>query len=114
MDTCGERHTGTLTGDDLAGWQATYEEPATYDWNGWTVCKAGGWSQGPAFLQQLGPAARRARTRSVRLRPTTCTGSSRARKLAMADREAWYGDAAPTSSARRRCSPTATTTNGAR
>ena len=53
MDTRGERHTGTLTGDDLAGWSATYEAPATYDWNGWTVCKAGRWSQGPAFLQQL-------------------------------------------------------------
>ena len=53
MDTSGSRHTGTLTAADLAGWSATYEAPATYDWNGWTLCKAGGWSQGPAFLQQL-------------------------------------------------------------
>jgi gamma-glutamyltranspeptidase/glutathione hydrolase len=43
MDTSGRRHSGTLTGDDLATWSATYERPGTYDWNGWTVAKAGLW-----------------------------------------------------------------------
>ncbi|MCQ4206245.1 gamma-glutamyltransferase family protein [Streptomyces longispororuber] len=92
MDTSGERHTGTLTARDLAGWSATYEAPATYDWNGWTLCKAGGWSQGPAFLQQLAllppelPAYGSADY--VHLLIEGC-------KLAMADREAWYGDADP-------------------
>lgn len=91
MDTSGERHTGTLTADDLAGWSATYETPATYDWNGWTLCKAGPWSQGPALLQQLAllppelPAHGSADY--VHLLIEGC-------KLAMADREAWYGDAA--------------------
>ncbi|MEV1019349.1 gamma-glutamyltransferase [Streptomyces sp. NPDC050264] len=90
-DTSGERHTGTLTLDDLASWQAAYEAPATYDWNGWTLCKAGGWSQGPVFLQQLAvlppelPAYGSADY--VHLLIEGC-------KLAMADREAWYGDAA--------------------
>ncbi|MFG2648008.1 gamma-glutamyltransferase family protein [Streptomyces sp. NPDC048436] len=93
MDTSGTRHTGTLTAADLAGWEATYEDPATYDWNGWTLCKAGGWSQGPAFLQQLAllPAARAelpayGSADYVHLLIEGC-------KLAMADREAWYGDA---------------------
>ncbi|MFI6876587.1 gamma-glutamyltransferase family protein [Streptomyces sp. NPDC050400] len=92
LDTSGERHTGTLTAQDLAGWSATYEAPATYDWNGWTLCKAGGWSQGPAFLQQLAllppelPAYGSADY--VHLLIEGC-------KLAMADREAWYGDADP-------------------
>ncbi|WP_367039025.1 gamma-glutamyltransferase [Streptomyces sp. Je 1-332] len=93
MDTSGSRHTGTLTAADLAGWQASYEAPATYDWNGWTLCKAGGWSQGPAFLQQLAmlPAT---------LAELPAYGSAdyvhlliEGCKLAMADREAWYGDA---------------------
>ncbi|MFD5118822.1 gamma-glutamyltransferase family protein [Streptomyces sp. NPDC058385] len=92
MDTSGTHHTGTLTAADLAGWSATYEAPATYDWNGWTLCKAGGWSQGPAFLQQLAllpdelPAYGSAEY--VHLLIEGC-------KLAMADREAWYGDAGP-------------------
>nr|WSZ99366.1 gamma-glutamyltransferase [Streptomyces sp. NBC_00857] len=94
MDTSGSRHTGTLTAADLAGWSATYEAPATYDWNGWTVCKAGGWSQGPAFLQQLAllpsPAAELPEYGSAAYVHLLIEGC----KLAMADREAWYGDAA--------------------
>ncbi|MEV7031488.1 gamma-glutamyltransferase [Streptomyces sp. NPDC093272] len=91
MDTSGERHTGTLTAADLAGWSAGYEPTVSYDWNGWTVCKAGPWSQGPAFLQQLAllppelPAYGSADY--LHLLVEGC-------KLAMADREAWYGDAA--------------------
>ncbi|MCI3271244.1 gamma-glutamyltransferase family protein [Streptomyces cylindrosporus] len=91
MDTSGERHTGTLTAADLAGWSATYESPATYDWNGWTVCKAGPWSQGPALLQQLAllppELPEYGSAEYVHLLVEGC-------KLAMADREAWYGDAA--------------------
>jgi gamma-glutamyltranspeptidase/glutathione hydrolase len=91
LDTSGERHAGMLTAADLAAWSATYEAPATYDWNGWTVCKAGPWSQGPAFLQQLAllPAELPPYGSAdyVHLLVEGC-------KLAMADREAWYGDAA--------------------
>ncbi len=91
MDTSGEHHTGTLTAADLAGWSATYEAPATYDWNGWTVCKAGPWSQGPVLLQQLALLPPEmppyGSADYVHLLVEGC-------KLAMADREAWYGDAA--------------------
>lgn len=91
LDTSGERHTGTLTAADLAGWSATYETPVTYDWNGRTVCKAGPWSQGPALLQQLALLPRElppyGSADYVHLLVEGC-------KLAMADREAWYGDAA--------------------
>ncbi|MFF3350015.1 gamma-glutamyltransferase family protein [Streptomyces sp. NPDC002779] len=90
LDTSGERHTGTLTADDLAAWSATYEAPVTYDWNGWTLCKAGPWSQGPVLLQQLAllPAELPPYGSAdyVHLLIEGC-------KLAMADREAWYGDA---------------------
>ncbi|MEU6530244.1 gamma-glutamyltransferase [Streptomyces sp. NPDC046928] len=91
LDTSGERHTGTLTAADLAGWSATYEAPATYDWNGWTLCKAGPWSQGPVLLQQLALLPDElppyGSADYVHLLIEGC-------KLAMADREAWYGDAA--------------------
>ncbi|MBT2676552.1 gamma-glutamyltransferase [Streptomyces sp. ISL-14] len=91
MDTSGERHSGTLTAADLAGWSATYEAPATYDFHGWTVCKAGPWSQGPVLLQQLAllppELPRYGSAEYVHLLIEGC-------KLAMADREAWYGDAA--------------------
>ncbi|MFJ5727293.1 gamma-glutamyltransferase family protein [Streptomyces paradoxus] len=90
-DTSGERHTGTLTAADLAAWSATYEAPATYDWNGWTVCKPGPWSQGPVLLQQLALLPPElppyGSADHVHLLVENC-------KLAMADREAWYGDAA--------------------
>ncbi|MFI6207817.1 gamma-glutamyltransferase family protein [Streptomyces sp. NPDC051041] len=91
LDTSGERHAGTLTAADLAAWSATYETPVTYDWNGWTVCKAGHWSQGPVLLQQLALLPPElppyGSADYVHLLIEGC-------KLAMADREAWYGDAA--------------------
>ncbi|MFC9848949.1 gamma-glutamyltransferase family protein [Streptomyces sp. NPDC060223] len=91
LDTSGERHTGTLTTTDLASWSASYEAPATYDWRGWTLCKAGPWSQGPVLLQQLAllppELPRYGSAEYVHLLIEGC-------KLAMADREAWYGDAA--------------------
>ncbi|AQU65775.1 gamma-glutamyltransferase family protein [Streptomyces niveus] len=93
LDTSGSHHTGTLTSADLAGWSATYERPATYDWNGWTLCKAAGWSQGPAFLQQLAllpPVPELPEYGSAEYVHLLTEGC----KLAMADREAWYGDAA--------------------
>ncbi len=91
LDTSGERHAGVLTGDDLANWSASYEAPVTYDWNGWTVAKPGPWSQGPVFLQQLSllPAELPYGTEDY---PHLLIEGT---KLAMADREAWYGDAEP-------------------
>ena len=81
----GRAHSGFLTGDDLAGW--TPMSRVTLDRQGWTLAKAGPWSQGPALLQALtmlddvAPAG-----------PDRVHASVEAVKLAMADREAWYGD----------------------
>ncbi|HKS45938.1 MAG TPA: gamma-glutamyltransferase [Amycolatopsis sp.] len=93
MDTSGERHAGTLTADDLAGFSAVYEDPVTYTWRGWTVAKAGLWSQGPVFLQQLAllPGELEYGTPGYLHTLIECS------KLAMADREAWYGDSADVS-----------------
>ncbi|CAN5821843.1 gamma-glutamyltransferase [soil metagenome] len=92
MDDSGTPHAGVLTGADLAGWTPTYEPALTLDWGGWTVAKAGLWTQGPAFLQQLtmiDPAELAALDTAGRVHVVFETT-----KLAFADREAWYGDSA--------------------
>jgi gamma-glutamyltranspeptidase/glutathione hydrolase len=89
MDTSGDRHPGTLSGDDLAAFSAGYEDPATYTWRGWTIAKPGLWSQGPVFLQQLALLPDELHYGTPDYYHTLIEGT----KLAMADREAWYGDA---------------------
>jgi gamma-glutamyltranspeptidase/glutathione hydrolase len=92
MDESGSAHRGLLTADDMAAYQARYEAPCTVDYHGYTVAKAGPWSQGPVFLQSLallkgldiaatGPAS----AEFVHL-------TTEAMKLAFADREVYYGD----------------------
>lgn len=93
MDTSGERHAGPLTVDDMVKYAATYEDPVTYEWNGWTVAKPGLWSQGPVFLQQLALLPDQLEYGTPDYYHTLIEGS----KLAMADREAWYGDGTPVS-----------------
>jgi gamma-glutamyltranspeptidase / glutathione hydrolase len=85
-------HEGLLTLDDLARWSATFEAPVGYDFRGTTVLKAGPWSQGPVFLQQLALLdgfdleAMGLNSEAYVHTITECA------KLAFADREAFYGD----------------------
>ncbi|MEV6283949.1 gamma-glutamyltransferase family protein [Kribbella sp. NPDC051770] len=92
MDTSGRANGGYLRADDLAGWEATVEEPTTYDYGSYTVCKTGPWGQGPVFLQQLallkGFDLESMKPGSADWVHTIVESS----KLAFADREAWYGD----------------------
>jgi gamma-glutamyltranspeptidase / glutathione hydrolase len=83
---------GLVTGDDLASYAATYEQPTTFDYADLTICKTGPWGQGPVFLQQL------ALLSGFDLEAMG-NGSAdyvhtivECAKLAFADREAWYGD----------------------
>ena len=92
MDSSGERHAGLLSGDDMAEWEPRWERPLSVDYHGYTVLKAGPWSQAPVFLQQLRllegfdlAAMGHASAEYVHT-ITECA------KLAFADREAWYGD----------------------
>jgi len=94
LDSSGRRHRGLLSGDDLAGWRAGVEQPATFDYHGARVCKTGPWGQGPVFLQQLSLLA------GFDLESMGPGGADyvhtvvECAKLAFADREAWYGDPA--------------------
>ena len=92
MDVTGTPHRGLLTYDDLASWRATEEQPVGLDHHGVRVLKAGPWSQGPALLQQL---ALLDGDDLDALGPTSADLvhlTVEAAKLALADREAWYGD----------------------
>jgi gamma-glutamyltranspeptidase/glutathione hydrolase len=91
-DTSGERHRGLLTGDDLAGWAPTVENPVTYDYRDHTVCKTGPWGQGPVFLQQLALLSGFDLDAAGFLSADYVHTVIECAKLAFADREAWYGD----------------------
>jgi gamma-glutamyltranspeptidase / glutathione hydrolase len=94
MDVTGVRNPGLLRGSDMARWQATLEAPRSFDYGRWQVFKTGPWGQGPVFLQQLALLA------GFDLGSLDPTGPDfihlvvECTKLAMADREAWYGDPA--------------------
>lgn len=87
----GQRLPGVITGADLADYSATWEPALTRDWAGHTIAKTGPWGQGPALLQVLGILDALGEPPEV----DTADGVhavAEAWKLAMADREAWFGD----------------------
>lgn len=92
LDASGQRNRGLLSADDLANWQASVEDPVSFDYHGHTVLKCGPWSQGPVFLQQLALLA------NFDLHAMDPLGADfvhtivECAKLAFADREAYYGD----------------------
>ncbi len=90
----GGDHAGVLTAEDLAGFRASYEPAVTAEFRGVTVAKSGAWGQGPALLQMLGILDG---VDDERLDPSSELGAHtilEAEKLALADREAYYGDSA--------------------
>ena len=88
----GRDHAGVITVEDFAAHEATWEPATTLEFRGWTVAKTGAWGQGPVLLQALAildgyPDAG--------LDPSTELGAHHlleALKLALADRDAYYGD----------------------
>src|SRR3546814_730374 len=92
MDVSGRRHRGLLTAQDMAEWQPTYEDPTTYDYGRYTVCKGGPWSQGPALLQALAILDGMGVADMDPTGPDFVHTVTEAIKLAFADREAFYGD----------------------
>ncbi len=92
MDTSEERHKGLLRYEDMASWRATEEDPVTFDYKGYTVCKTNAWGQGPVFLQQLALLQGFDLDSLDEKSPEFVHLVIEATKLAFADREAFYGD----------------------
>ncbi len=92
LDTTLKKHNGLLETEDLENWSASEENPISYDYMNYKVCKTDFWGQGPCFLQQL------AILKNFDLENYTATSPEfvhlivEATKLAFADREAFYGD----------------------
>ncbi|HEX5088045.1 MAG TPA: gamma-glutamyltransferase [Nocardioides sp.] len=93
-DSSGADHAGVLTGADLAGWSASYEAPVRHRYRDVEVAKTDLWGQGPVLLQSL------AMLEGLPADPTEPDGIHtivEVLKLALADRDAWYGDGSPVS-----------------
>lgn len=88
----GTDHAGVMTACDVEGFRAGYEPAATVSFRGHTVAKTGPWGQGPALLLTL---AILDGFDDEHLDPSTELGAHtilEAQKLAIADREAYFGD----------------------
>lgn len=92
MDAEGGRRQGVLSVDDMAGYSATYEATASTDYDGWTVHKTGPWGQGPSMLQALNILHGSGIDKLDTNGPEFVHLVTETIKLAMADREAYYGD----------------------
>lgn len=92
MDATGRKHKALLTAKDMAGFSAHAEDPLTYDYGDWTLCKTGPWGQGPVMAQAL---AILRHTDIATMPPESeifVHTVVEAMKLAYADREVYYGD----------------------
>ncbi|MEN0069589.1 MAG: gamma-glutamyltransferase, partial [Propionicimonas sp.] len=88
----GRDHAGVITAADIAGFAASYEDAVTLDFRGHVIAKTAAWGQGPMLLQAL---AILDGFPDERLDPGTELGAHtvlEAMKLALADRDTWYGD----------------------
>ncbi|MCS7483723.1 gamma-glutamyltransferase family protein [Umezawaea endophytica] len=91
----GGDHAGVITAADFADFAPVLEPAVTAQFRRTTVAKAGLWSQGPVLLQALTLLDH---FDDEQINPSTALGIhtiTEAVKLAMADREAYYGHLAP-------------------
>ncbi|MCP9955649.1 gamma-glutamyltransferase family protein [Actinomadura madurae] len=91
----GRDHAGVITAADFADFRPSVEPAVTAEFRGVTVAKAGLWSQGPVLLQCLTMLDH---FDDEQIDPSSAEGIhtiTEAVKLAMADREAFYGHLDP-------------------
>lgn len=88
----GGDHAAVITAEDFAGFDAAYENALTADFRGYTVAKAGAWTQGPALLEALRILDGFS---DDEIDPSTEHGAHltiETLKLVLADRDAYFGD----------------------
>lgn len=88
----GTDHAGVIRATDFGAFRASYEPATTAEFRGCTIAKTGAWGQGPALLQALRILEP---LDDALLDPSTELGAHtvvEAQKLALADREAFFGD----------------------
>lgn len=88
----GTDHAGVIRATDFGAFRASYEPATTAEFRGCTIAKTGAWGQGPALLQTLRILEP---LDDALLDPSTELGAHtvvEAQKLALADREAFFGD----------------------
>ena len=88
----GTDHAGVITPDDFAGFDAGYEPAVTGRFRGYVVAKGGAWCQGPVLLEALRILDG---FDDAHLDPATGIGAHtiiETLKLALADRDAHFGD----------------------
>ncbi|MEO8368805.1 MAG: gamma-glutamyltransferase family protein [Candidatus Solibacter sp.] len=92
IDAFSKSHNGLIRYEDMAAFRVEPEEPVSTTFKGYTVYKAGFWSQGPSMLEALNilesydiPALRLNSAEYIHV-------LVEALKLAYADRDTYYGD----------------------
>ena len=89
---CARRAGGILSAEDLAGYRAKFEEPARTRYCGYEICCQRTWSQAPVLLQTLNLLEHFDLRALGHNSPAYVHTVVEALKLAIADREAFYGD----------------------
>ena len=83
---------GLLAAEDLAHFQAKVGEPVETEYRGYQVYKAGFWTQGPAFVETLNLLEGFDLKKMGHNSPAYIHTCVEALKLALADRDRYYGD----------------------
>jgi len=91
-DVSGRHHKGLLRAEDMSGWRPKIEAPLSVQYDDYEVFKCGPWSQGPVLLQALNLLSGTAIAEVDPLGADFVHLVTESTKLAMADRDAWYGD----------------------
>src|SRR4029453_4036379 len=83
---------GLIAADDFARFQAKVGQPVQTDYRGYQVYKAGFWTQGPALVETLNMLEGFDLKKMGHNSPAYIHTLAEALKLALADRDRYYGD----------------------